>query len=93
MIPDTLDKKICHAIKVIAESIIAKAGYNKTVVATVINISGRKDCQYKLQYQDATIYAYSITPDIRYDIGDRVYVLFLNNDENNDKIILSIVRR
>lgn len=92
MITDTFDKKICRAIKIIVDAAIARAGYNKTVVATVTNVSTRTDGQYKLKYQDAILYAYSITPDIRYNVGDRVYVLFLNNDENNDKIILSKVR-
>lgn len=86
-----IEQNICDAIEVIANNIVSKAGFDKTIQATIISCVDELTGKYKVKYQDNTLYAYASNVDKKYSKGNRVYVLIPGNDMTRDKTILGTV--
>ena len=86
-----IEQNICDAIEVITNNIVSKAGFDKTIQATIITCVNEATGKYKIKYQDSTLYAYAGDSEKKYSKGNRVYVLVPGNDMTKDKTILGIV--
>ena len=86
-----IEQNICDAIEVIANNIVSKAGFDKTIQASIISCVDEATGKYKVKYQDNTFYAYSSDINKKYSKNDRVYILIPGNDMTRDKTILGTV--
>lgn len=89
----SLENQICDAIGIIANRIVDKANYDRTVQATVIKCIDQTIGEYKVQYQDSFYYAYSNNSDIVYPDGSLVYIQIPGNDFGKQKTILGTVKK
>lgn len=85
---NNIENNICNAIDIILSKRLSDLEFNKTISAKIIEQIS--DYEYKLEYQDAKIRAYTING-AKYAIGDRVFVIIQNNKMSNTKYILSSV--
>ena len=75
-----LEEIILQAIDIVASKKIASAGYDKTILATIISCEDEKLGKYKVKYQDSYWYAYSNNINISYSPNASVYVLIPKGD-------------
>ena len=87
------EEKICEAMEYIAEKAVARAGYDKTIQATIVRCEDELTGQYKVKYQDSSFYAYAASTDITYSPNTLVYILVPGNDMGNVKTILGTVKK
>lgn len=87
------EDKIIDAIQVIVDSSIQKAGYDKTIQASIIECIDATIGQYKVKYQDSTFFAFSESIDTTYSKGTSVWVLIPSNDMTQNKTILGPVSK
>lgn len=87
----SIEQNICDAIEVITNNIVSKAGFDKTIQATIVSCIDEATGRYKVKYQDNTFYAYSSNIEQKYSKGNRIYVLIPGNDMTRDKTILGTV--
>lgn len=85
----SIENEICKTIEMITTNAIQKADFDKTVLAKIVNCVDEETGKYKIKYQDSYSYAYSTSLDIKYNEGAYVYVQIPNNNEKNNKTILS----
>ena len=83
------ENKILDAIETITNNAIAKAGYDKTIQATIINSVDDLIGKYIVKYQDSEFEVYSNNIDIYYPSGTLVNVSIPNGDFNLRKPIVS----
>lgn len=83
------ENKILDAIETITNNAIAKAGYDKTIQATIINSVDDLIGKYIVKYQDSEFEVYSNNIDIYYPSGTLVNVSIPNGDFNLRKTIVS----
>lgn len=86
-----LQDKLCQAMEMFAENAVNKAGFDRTIQATIINCVDESIGRYKVQYQDSMFYAYAQNDENKYSSGTGVYVLIQNNDMARDKFIIGTV--
>ena len=86
-----LQDKLCQAMEMFAENAINKAGFDRTIQATVMDCTDESIGQYKVRYQDSIFYAYAQNVEDKYSIGSGVYILIQNNDMSKDKFIIGAV--
>ena len=86
-----LQDKLCQAMEMFAENAINKAGFDRTIQATIISCVDESIGRYKVQYQDSMFYAYAQNDENKYSSGTGVYVLIQNNDMARDKFIIGTV--
>ena len=86
-----IEQSICDAIEVITNNAISKAGFDRTIQATIVACMNEATGKYKIKYQDSLLYAYSADVEKRYSKGNRVYILVPGNDDTKDKTIIGIV--
>lgn len=89
----SLEEIILQAIDIIATKKITSAGYDKTILATIISCQDEKTGKYKIKYQDSFLYAYNNNINITYSNGANVYVLIPKGDMSQDKTILGGVKQ
>lgn len=86
-----IEHQICEAIETITDSRISRAGFDRTIQATIVACVDEVTGKYKVKYQDNTFYAYSGDVDKKYNKNNRVYILIPGNDMTRDKTILGTV--
>ena len=85
------EKNICEAIEIIANKVVANAGYDKTIQATILSCVNESAGKYKLRYQESNIYAFTGDENKKYSRGTQVYVLVPGSDMSKNKTILGEV--
>ena len=93
MANNNLQDVILKAIDIIATKKVKQAGYDKTVLATVISCEDEKKGKYKVKYQDSYWIAYSNNINILYSQGSSVYILIPSGDMSKNKTILGGVKQ
>lgn len=88
-----INNAICEAVTTIAERAIDKAGYDKTIQATIVECTDATIGKYKVRYQDTLFYAYATSVDVTYSNKASVYVLVPNNDFRQEKTIVGTVQK
>lgn len=88
-----INNAICEAVTTIAERAIDRAGYDKTIQATIVECTDATIGKYKVRYQDTLLYAYATSADITYANKASVYVLVPNNDFRQEKTIVGTVQK
>ena len=82
---------LLDAIELMIQDALQKAGFDRTIPATVLECENEETGRYRCQYQDVVIYAYSIAPEVKYDNNTTVMILIPNNDmSSEDKLILKV---
>ena len=87
-----IENAIVEAIDIIAEKKVASANYDKTVIATIKEVVDKTLGKYQVKQQDSIYQAYSTSPNIVYEEGQRVSVLISGNDRDRSKIIIGGVK-
>lgn len=87
------DENLCQAMEIIAENAVKKAGYDKTIQATIVSCEDKTIGCYKVQYQDSIFYAYAADAKVSYTKGSLVYILVPNSNFSNNKTILGSVKK
>lgn len=88
-----INNAICEAVTTITERAIDRAGYDKTIQATIVECTDATIGKYKVRYQDTLLYAYATSADITYANKASVYVLVPNNDFRQEKTIVGTVQK
>lgn len=84
---------ICDAIETLVNKAVAKASYDRTIQATIIEHTDATIGKYKVKYQDSTFYAYATDVSANYSKDSSVYVLIHSNDMEKDKTIIGAVEK
>lgn len=84
---------ICDAIETLVDKAVAKASYDRTIQATIIEHTDATIGKYKVKYQDSTFYAYATDVSANYSKDSSVYVLIHSNDMGKDKTIIGAVEK
>lgn len=82
------ESQILDTIESMVNSAVAKAGYDKTIRATIIECTDAIVGKYKVKYQNNIFEAYANNKDIKYAKDTQVYILVPNGDMGQNKIIL-----
>ncbi len=82
------NEKILEAIQILIDSAQQAAIFNKTVAAQITSCENQSTGKYRCKYQDVIFSAYAPVPEIKYTVGDRVYILLTNGSLDGDKIII-----
>lgn len=77
---------VCKAIETISNNLLKKVSYDKTIVATIIDITDKKEGKYQCSNGTNTFTAYSTKTD--YEKGNSVYITIPNGNWENQKIII-----
>ena len=93
MANNNLEDVILKAIDIIATKKVKQAGYDKTVLATVVSCQDQKKGKYKVKYQDSYWIAYSNNINISYAKNSSVYILIPGGDMSKNKTILGGVKQ
>ena len=88
-----IEDSIISAVEILADRAIAKAGFDKTIQATIKRCENKAAGQYVVKYQDSLFYAYAASPDVKYSNNTLVYVLVPGGDFKKDKTILGAVKK
>lgn len=88
-----IEDSIISAVEILADRAIAKAGFDKTIQATIKRCENKAAGQYVVKYQDSSFYAYAASPDAKYSNNTLVYVLVPGGDFKKDKTILGAVKK
>ena len=88
-----INNAICEAVTTITERAIDKAGYDKTIQATIVECTDATIGKYQVRYQDTLFYAYATSIDVTYANKTSVYVLVPNNDFRKEKTIVGTVQK
>lgn len=81
----------CDAFDIIANSVINRATFDKTIIGVIVSCADAELGQYKVLYQDAHYYATVSNTEDSYNTGDNVYILIPENDLTKPKKILGTV--
>ena len=81
-----IQNSLFKAVEIIAGKQIEALNYNKTTLVTIINADRKDKGIYTVSDGVTPFDAYSENDS--YSVGEQVYVLLLNGDYNNQKIIL-----
>lgn len=84
----SLSNKILDAVDILTRSEVAAAGFDKTIVGTIVNLDDEATGRYKVKYQDAQFYAYSSDLSVTFNRGASVQIKIPNNDFSGKKIII-----
>lgn len=87
------EQMICDAIETLVDRAVAKADYDKTIQATILEHTDATIGKYKVKYQDSTFYAYAANVGANYSKGSNVYILIHSNDMEKDKTIIGSVEK
>ena len=82
------EEKICQAIEILSQQALSAGGYDRTILATVIEVIDSSAGTYRLRHQENTFIAKAACPGIEYFQNTQVYVLVPKDDFTNEKIIL-----
>lgn len=85
------ENQILDAIETLVDSAVSKAGYDKTIKATIISLEDEATGKYKVKYQDSEIEAYSNNVNLVYPEGVLVYISIPGNDFSQTKTIVGAV--
>ncbi len=83
------ENRILDAIETITTNAINKAGYDRTIQATIVDSVNSLLGKYIVKYQDSEFEAFSNNTEIYYPSGTLVNILVPNGDFNLDKMIIS----
>ena len=82
------EEKICQAIEILSQQALSAGGYDRTIIATVIEVVDEIKGIYRLKHQDKSFLAKAACSGIEYVVNTEVYVLIPKDDFTNEKIIL-----
>lgn len=87
-----LENQLLDAIQTVVDKTVEKAGYDKTIQATIVKCANEALGKYIVKYQDTLMYVYSSNPEITYTKGANVYVLIPMNNTSLNKTIIGSVK-
>ena len=87
------ENMICEAIETLVDRAVEKAGYDKTIQASIVERTDATIGKYKVKYQDSTFFAYAADVSANYSKGTNVYILIPSNDMEKDKTIIGAVEK
>ena len=90
MAKTNIENSICDAIELLVDKSVEEAGYDKTIIAEIVECLDPTIGKYKVKYQDADFTAFSLDIDTIYSKGQSVLIKIPQNDKSNDKIILGL---
>ena len=82
------EEQICKAIEILSGEGLRAGGYDRTIIATVIEVVDALKGIYRLRHQDNIFLAKAACSGIEYVLNTEVYVLIPKDDFTNEKIIL-----
>lgn len=84
--------QIIDAIQTIAQNEVAGLKFDKTIRASIIEVTDPSIGKYKVRYQNSSFYAYAL--DLKtYAKGANVYVVVPSSDFNKDPYIMGTVKK
>lgn len=83
---------IYDTVEMIVNKKVAEAGFDKTIQAQIRECIDATIGKYEVQYQDSVFTAFALN-EIKYEIGQWVYILIPNNDWEQDKKILNAINK
>ena len=86
-----LNDYIIETMSIIAKSAVEKASVTMIEEGEILGVIDEAMGVYSVSYLDNTITASSAYPEVRYQKGDKVNILFTNNDMGKMKFILGCV--
>lgn len=86
------EEVLYNAMSAIAGEALTKAGYDRTIQATILKCSDPNAGKYVVKYQDSKFEAYSANVQANYSSGVQVYVLIPGNDMTKHKTIIGAVK-
>ena len=81
-----ISENLFSAIDIIIQERLKNLSYDKTLLCTIVNDSNKYSGKYSVTYQNLTFEAYS--ENNSYKINDQVYVIFPENDDSKQRIII-----
>jgi hypothetical protein len=87
-----LSNSILSAVDIIVTDKINKIKRDTTIQATIIDISRADKGHYKVKYENAIYDVYTDTADIKYSVGESVYITIPEGDKSNKMFILGRVK-
>lgn len=82
------EEQICKAIEILSSEGLRAGGYDRTIIATVIEVVDAAKGIYRLRHQDNSFLAKAANSGVEYIKNTEVYVLVPKDDFSNEKIIL-----
>ena len=76
----------CQATEILAQHLIEKVSFDRTILCTIIDDSEKENGKYRVSNNEAVFDAYS--SDTNYKKDDNVYVSIPGGDWNEQKIIV-----
>lgn len=83
-----IQHSVIGSIRLMADDAVSKASYDKTVKAQIVECKDKAIGEYIVKYKDIPQTAYSITPGIKYEKDQYVFITIPKNDSNAVKTIL-----
>lgn len=87
-----LTESLFNSMSMIAGETLSKAGYDRTIQATVLKCIDSAKGKYSIKYQDSFFYAYATNPSVEYSNNAQVYILIPGNDMSKHKTIIGAVK-
>lgn len=78
---------VCQAIETVAQNLIDKVAYDRTILCTIVNDDEKELGKYRVQNSEAIFDAY--TSDTSFKKGNQVYVSVPMGDWNEQKLIIA----
>lgn len=86
----SLQESLLNSFEILAKGYIQQSPSTTVIEGTVSQIIDASIGQYKIQYLNNTLIAYTSNFNIHFNIGDKVYVLVPNGDFAKHKLILGL---
>lgn len=89
---DNLQESLVKTMEMVAGEYLTRAGYDRTIQATVLSCVDENTGKYRIKYQDSKFYAYAANIETKYAENSQVYILIPGNDMTMHKTILGAVK-
>lgn len=89
---DNLQESLVKTMEMVAGEYLTRAGYDRTIQATVLSCVDESTGKYRIKYQDSKFYAYAANIETKYAENSQVYILIPGNDMTMHKTILGAVK-
>ena len=83
----TIAENLFSAIDTLIERKFNNLAFNRTIIGEIIEV--KENGWYKIKHSSYIFEAYNINKTEEYQPGARVYILIINNQQDNTKLILS----
>lgn len=88
-----IENSILDAIDILMDQKVSTLAFDRTVRASILEVTDSSIGKYKVKYQNSTFYAFSNSLENSYKKGTEVYVLIHSNDFEKDASIVGTVAK